>query len=175
MNHQAVPPTDFIIRFARPDDTPLILQYIRDLAAYENELEQVTATQDLLRASLFDKKQAEVVLGERDGKPVGFALFHNSFSTFLGYGGLHLVDLYIEPQARGNGFGKTMLSHIARLAKERGCGRLEWWCHDWNEPAIRRYQHWGARPVEHIGVWRLEGDTLDAFGALYAGQTLPQE
>lgn len=155
--------TPFRIRFAEPGDEGRILAYIRDLAAYENELNQVVATEEGLRGALFERKGAEVLLGELGGRSVGFALFHPGFSTFLGDGTLHLVDLYIEPSHRGKGFGKALLSRLAALAVERGCGRLEWWCHDWNAPAIKLYRQWGAFPLDNLRVYRLCGQALQAF------------
>lgn len=153
----------FRIRFAEPGDEGRILAYIRDLAAYEDELDQVVATEEGLRRALFEQKGAEVLLGEAGGRSVGFALFHAAFSTFLGDRTLHLVDLYIEPAHRGKGYGKALLSRLAAIAVERGCGRLEWWCHDWNTPAIRLYRQWGAFPLDNLRVYRLCGQALQDF------------
>lgn len=153
----------FTIRFAERKDSHIIVKYIKDLATYENELDQVKATPDVLENSMFDRNGAEVLIGEYNGKPVGFALFFQSFSTFLAMPGINLVDLYIEPEMRGKGFGKSILSYLAKLTVERDCGRLEWWCHDWNAPAIKLYKKWGAFPLEEIRVYRLCEDKLVNF------------
>jgi len=166
---------DFYIRYAEEHDVPLILQYIRDLAAYEDELDQVTATEEILKQSLFVNQDAEVILGVYKGATVGFALFHKNFSTFLGKAGINLVDLYIEPEMRNKGFGKAMLSYLADLTVERNCGRLEWWVHDWNEPAIGRYKKWGAFPIDNIRVYRLCEDNLQNFSAFYKNLTNTQK
>jgi len=158
---------NFYIKYAEESDIPLILKYIRDLADYENELEQVTATEDILKQSLFINRDAEVILGVYKDAAIGFALFHKSFSTFLGKAGINLVDLYIEPELRGKGFGKAMLSFLAELTEERNLGRLEWWVHDWNEPAIGRYKKWGAVPIDNIRVYRLCEDNLQNFSSFY--------
>jgi len=159
--------SDFIIKFAEKKDASLIVKYIRDLAAYENELKDVHVTQEILEKYMFDKSGAEAIIGIYKGNPVGFALFHNSFSTFLGKPGIALVDLYIEPSFRGNGFGKAMLSYLANLTLERDCGRLEWWCHDWNKSAIERYLNWGAEPVKDIRVYRLTDQVIFDFAEEY--------
>lgn len=155
----------FRLRFAERGDTAVVLKFIRDLAVYENELDQVTATEEVLCDSLFERKAAEVLLGEYEGRTVGFALFFQSFSTFLGRPTVHLVDLYVEPDVRGKGFGKKILACLARITRERGCDRLEWWCHDWNELSIRLYKRWGAFPLENIRVYRLCKDALAGFAA----------
>lgn len=155
--------TTFAIRLARREDAGLIVQYIRELADFEGDLDQVTATQEGLEEHMFDRGGAEALIGEWEGRPVGFAFFHGTFSTFLGRPGLALVDLYIRPEVRGRGFGRRMLAHLAGLAKERGCGRLEWWVHDWNEDAARFYRRCGAGMVRDIRVYRLDGGALDAF------------
>lgn len=159
--------SDFKIRFAEKEDAALIVKYIRDLASYENELDEVTNTPETLEKYMFEQGGAESLIGEYRGAPVGFAFFHNSFSTFLGKPGITLVDLYIEPQMRGNGFGKAMLSCLANITKERDCGRLEWWVHDWNESAAERYRKWGAQLVKDIRVYRMDGDLLDSFAEEY--------
>lgn len=159
---------NFQIRFVERKDADLIVKYIRDLASYENELDQVTVTPDILRKYMFDQGGAEALIGEYKGEPIGFALFHSSFSTFLGKSGIALVDLYIEPYSRGNGFGKMMLSYLAHIAKERNCDRLEWWCHDWNKAAIDRYVSWGASMVKNIRVYRMDAKNLNDFSEEYA-------
>ena len=153
--------TNFRIRFAEESDTGLILRFIRELAEYENLLEQVLATEDILYDSLFKRKAAEVIIGEYDGEPVGFALFFHNFSTFLGHAGIYLEDLYIKPDMRGKGLGKIMLSYLAKIAKERGCGRLEWWCLDWNKSSINFYRKLGAVPMDEWTVYRVSGVSLD--------------
>jgi len=158
---------NFFIRYAAEEDIPLIFKYIRDLAAYENELDQVSATEELLYQALFVNRDAEVILGVYKGSAIGFAMFHKSFSTFLGKPGLHLLDLYTEPEMRGNGFGKAMLSFLADLTVEKGYGRLEWWVHDWNKSAIERYEKWGASIVNYIRVYRLCENNLSDFSGFY--------
>jgi Sortase and related acyltransferases len=152
---------DFTIRIASQEDTPLILQFIKDLADYEKMLELVVATEEILKEYLFTQKRAEVIIGEYQHKPVGFALYFHNFSTFLGRSGIYLEDLYVKPEMRGKGFGKAFFGYLAALAKERNCGRLEWWCLDWNEPSIRFYKKLGAIPMEEWTVFRLTGDALD--------------
>ncbi len=135
-------------RFAEPQDTGLILTFIRELADYEKMLDQVVATEDLLREQLFEKKHAQVLFALADGQEVGFALFFHNFSTFLGRSGIYLEDLYVRPEYRGYGCGKGLLKQLAQLALERGCGRLEWACLNWNRPSIDFYLSTGAKPME---------------------------
>lgn len=149
------------IRPAVEADVPLILRFIRELAEYERLLHEVVATEDRLRRTLFGAPPAaEVVIAEHAGEPLGFALFFHNYSTFLAQPGLYLEDLYVRPEARGRGAGRALLAHLARLARERGCGRLEWWVLDWNEPAIRFYRSLGAQPMDDWTVFRLTGDPL---------------
>jgi GNAT superfamily N-acetyltransferase len=149
------------IRPAVEADVPLVLRFIRELAEYERLLHEVVATEEGLRDTLFGARPAaEVVIAEEAGEPVGFALFFPNYSTFLAQPGIYLEDLYVRPEARGRGAGRALLAHLARLAKERGCGRLEWWVLDWNEPAIRFYRSLGARPMDDWTVYRLAGDDL---------------
>lgn len=152
--------SDFMIRFASADDTPLILGFIKELAEYEKMSDDVVATEELLREWIFEKQNAEVLIGEFHGEAVGFALFFHNFSTFLGRAGIYLEDLYIKPSMRGKGFGKQMLKHLAKLTVERGCGRLEWACLDWNTPSIEFYKSLGAVSMDDWTVYRLSGDTL---------------
>jgi len=154
---------NFQIRFAAREDVPTILGFIRALAEYERLSDEVVATEALLREWLFDKQKAEVLIGEQDGRPVAFALFFHNFSTFLGRAGIYLEDLYVCPEARGKGIGKAMLRQVARLAAERGCGRLEWWCLDWNEDSIAFYKSFGAEAMSDWTVYRLAGEALTAF------------
>ena len=147
-------------RPAERADVPLILRFIRDLAAYERMADQVVADEATLEAWLFDRQKAEVLFAVLDGKEVGFALFFHNFSTFLGRAGLYLEDLFVLPDYRGRGVGKAILKHLAALAVERGCGRLEWWCLDWNQPSIAFYRSLGAEPMSDWTVYRIAGQTL---------------
>ena len=148
------------IRYAERKDTAIILNFIKDLASYENMLDQVVATETLLEEWLFDKKAAEVIFALEDGKEVGFALFFHNFSTFLGRAGIYLEDLFVLPEYRGRGYGKGLLRKLAQIALERGCGRLEWACLDWNKPSIDFYLSLGAQPMDEWTTYRLTGDTL---------------
>lgn len=147
-------------RYAAESDTPLILRFIRELAEYERMLDQVAADEATLSDQLFKKKNAEVIFALEDGKEVGFALFFHNFSTFLGRSGLYLEDLFVFPEHRGKGYGKAILKRLAAIAVERDCGRLEWWCLDWNRPSIDFYLSLGAEPMSDWTVYRLTGDTL---------------
>ena len=147
-------------RFARRGDVPQILTFIRELADYEGMLDQVVATEELLTKWLFEKEKAEVLLGSCGGKTVGFALFFHNFSTFLGRGGIYLEDLYVCPEYRGRGYGKAFLMQLAAVAVERGCGRLEWWCLDWNKPSIDFYLGMGAKAMSDWTVFRIDGERL---------------
>ncbi|MCL2110419.1 GNAT family N-acetyltransferase [Microgenomates group bacterium] len=155
---------NFHIRYAKEGDEGLILQFIKDLAEYEKLLHEVVATEELLNEWLFKKKKAEVIIGELDGEPVAFALFFHNFSTFLGKSGIYLEDLYVKPEMRGKGLGKTMLKRLAKIALERGCGRLEWWCLDWNKSSIDFYLSLGAEPMKDWTVYRIARDTLAELG-----------
>ena len=148
-------------RFAVPGDEQIILGFIRALAEYENMSEQVVATPNLLREWIFEKKRAEVIFAMESGKEVGFALFFHNFSTFLGRAGIYLEDLFVLPEHRGKGYGKSMLKKLAVIAVERGCGRLEWTCLDWNTSSIDFYtKRMHAVPMDEWTVYRLTGDTL---------------
>ena len=147
-------------RFAEECDTPLILEFIRELADYERLLDQVVADEATLRDQLFEKRRAEVLFALEDGAEVGFALFFHNFSTFLGRAGLYLEDLYVRPEHRGKGYGKALFRQLAAIAEERGCGRLEWWCLDWNTPSIGFYKSLGAEAMEDWTVYRLTGPAL---------------
>lgn len=154
--------TDFQIRHATEEDAPLILSFIKELATYERLSHEVIATESMIREALFgERPAAEVVIGYDRDRPVSFALFFHNFSTFLGRQGLYLEDLYVKPEARGTGVGRAMLRYLARLAKERQCGRCEWAVLNWNEPAIRFYRSLGARPVAEWTIFRLTGEHLD--------------
>ncbi len=152
------------IRIATEDDVPLILSFIKELAEYENLSHEVYATEDLLREYLFgERRGAEVVIGHHGEDPAGFALFFHNFSTFLGRPGIYLEDLYVTPELRGKGVGRALLTYLAKLAKERNCGRLEWSVLDWNEPAIKLYESIGAVPMNEWTVYRLTGEALDGL------------
>ncbi len=154
------------LRFATAADVALILELIRGLAEYERLAHEVVADETTLGANLFGARRvAEVVIADHDGEPAGFALFFHSFSTFLGRPGIYLEDLFVRPERRGRGIGETLLAFLARLAVERGCGRLEWSVLDWNEPAIRFYQRLGARQMSDWTVHRVTGEDLVALAA----------
>lgn len=150
----------FAIRSASDSDIPTILVFIRALAAYENMLDEVVSDETLLREWIFEKKKAEVLIASEDGKDIGFALFFHNFSTFLGRAGIYLEDLFILPEYRGRGYGRALLSRLAQIAVERGCGRLEWWCLNWNRPSIDFYLSLGAEPMSDWTVYRVAGETL---------------
>ena len=152
-------------RSAVREDMALILRFIRSLAEYEEMLDQVSATPQLLEEWLFDRRAAEVLFVLDDGKEVGFALFFRNFSTFLGKGGIYLEDLFVLPEYRGRGFGKGLLRRLCAMAAEQGCGRVEWWCLDRNTPAVDFYLSLGAEPMSDWTVYRLSGDNLKKPGA----------
>lgn len=151
---------ELTFRFAVERDCALILQFIRDLAEYEKMSDQVVATEALLREWIFEKKKAEVLFACEDGHEVGFALFFHNFSTFLGRAGIYLEDLFVLPEHRGKGYGKAILQQLAKITVERGCGRLEWACLDWNRPSIDFYLSLGAVPMDDWTTYRLTGATL---------------
>lgn len=152
---------DFRIEPATVEDVPLILRFITGLAEYEKLAHEMRATEDQLRATLFgDRRDAEVVIARAGGEPVGFALFFHTYSTFLGQRGLYLEDLFVVPEWRGRGAGRALLAHLACVAIERDCGRLEWTVLDWNEPAIRFYKSLGAQSMHGWTINRVAGDAL---------------
>ena len=151
---------ELTFRFAEERDCALILQFIQGLAEYERMADQVIATEALLQEWVFEKKKAEVLFACEDGREVGFALFFHNFSTFLGRAGIYLEDLFVLPEHRGKGFGKAILQQLAKIAVERGCGRLEWACLDWNRPSIDFYLSLGAAPMDEWTTYRLTGVTL---------------
>lgn len=158
----------FVIRFAEEKDVPLILRFIKGLAEYEKLTHEVTATEDLLRETLFGTRQvAEVIIGEYHGDAVGFALFFHNYSTFLGRPGIYLEDLFVKPELRGRGFGKVLLAYLAQIAKERNCGRIEWAVLDWNAPSIQFYKKLGAVPKDEWTVFRLTGEALTTLAAQF--------
>ena len=152
--------TELSFRNAERRDAPLILQFVRELADYENMLGEVVADESTLETWIYDRQRAEVIFALENGREIGFALFFHNFSTFLGRAGLYLEDLYVRPQYRRRGYGRAMLKKLAEIAVERGCGRLEWWCLDWNRPSIDFYLSLGAEPMSDWTVYRISGDTL---------------
>ncbi len=154
---------DFRIRQAERKDCAMILSFIRALAEYENMLDEVVADEALLEEWIFNKQKAEVIFAVEDGKEVGFALFFHNFSTFLGRAGIYLEDLFVLPEYRGNGYGKALLKRLAAITVERGCGRLEWSCLDWNQPSIDFYLSLGAQRMDDWTMYRMTGEVLEKF------------
>lgn len=152
--------TTVAFRDAERKDVPLILQFIKEIAAYEKMSNQVIADETTLETWIFDKEKAEVFFVMEEGKEVGFALYFHNFSTFVGRGGIYLEDVYIHPEYRGKGYGKAILKKLAAIAVERGCGRMEWVCLDWNQPSIDFYLSLGAQPMSDWTLYRLTGDAL---------------
>jgi len=160
----------FAIRSATEADVPLILRFIRALAEYERLADRVVATEETLRATLFGNPRfAEVLIGSEDETPVGFALFFHNYSTFLGAPGIYLEDLFVIPEARGHGYGKALLARLAQIARERGCGRVEWAVLDWNEPSIKFYESLGARGLDDWRIFRITGEALERLAGLECG------
>lgn len=151
-------------RYAEEIDIPVILEFIRELAVYEHMEDQVVADPEVLRQWLFEKKTAEVIFALEEDKEVGMALFFHNFSTFLGRGGIYLEDLFVKPAYRGKGYGKDLITRLAQIAVERGCGRLEWSCLDWNQPSIDFYLGLGAVPMDEWTVYRVTGERLLELG-----------
>ena len=152
------------IRTAQRKDVPLILSFIKGLAEYEKMLDQVVATEELLELWLFEKRCAEVVFVLHNGAEVGFALYFHNFSTFLGRAGIYIEDVYVLPEHRGKGYGKALFRHIAHIACQQGCGRLEWSCLDWNQPSIDFYKSLGAKSLDGWTGFRLTGEALLKLG-----------
>ena len=151
---------ELTFRYAKRTDSALILRFIKALAEYEKMLDEVVADESTIEEWIFDKQKAEVIFAIADGREVGFALFFHNFSTFLGRAGIYLEDLFVFPEYRGKGYGKALLKRLASIAVERKCGRLEWWCLDWNQPSIDFYLSLGAEPMSDWTVYRITGDTL---------------
>ena len=151
---------DVTFRFAQRQDAGLILEFVRRIAEYEKMADQVVAEQAVLEKWLFEEKKAEVLFALADGREVGFALFFHNFSTFLGRCGIYLEDLFVLQEYRGRGIGTAILKQLARITVERGCGRLEWWCLDWNRPSIDFYLSLGAQPLSDWTTYRVTGKTL---------------
>ena len=150
------------IRFATEQDVSKIMFFIKELAEYEKMSDEVVATEEMLRREIFEKKNAEVIFAlDENGREAGFALFFTTFSTFLGRAGIHLEDLYVLPEARGNGHGKALLKYLARLCVGRGCGRLEWTCLNWNTPSLDFYRALGAETMDEWTLLRVSGDALE--------------
>jgi len=163
---------NFFIRTATVDNIPLVLQFIKELAEYEKLPHEVTATEEILRRNLFtERKTAEVLLAREGENYVGFAVFFQNFSSFLGKPGIYLEDVFIKPEFRGRGYGKALMVHIARLAKERDCGRFEWSVLDWNKPSIKFYRSLGAIAMDEWTVQRMGVDAIKTLAA----QKLPGE
>lgn len=158
-------------RPAEEEDTALLLTFIRALAEYEHMLDQVVATEAILKEWLFDRKVAEAFFALEGETEVGFALYFHNFSTFLGRGGIYLEDLFVLPEHRGKGYGKAILQRLAQIARERGCGRLEWACLDWNKPSIDFYLSLGAVPMDEWTVYRVSGASLIQLSGEGAEQT----
>lgn len=154
---------NFEIRFANETDTEIILDFIKALAEYEHMSDDVVATSELLKEWIFEKNKAEVIFAVENGKEVGFALFFHNFSTFLGRAGIYLEDLFVLPEHRGKGYGKALLKFLAKTTVERGCGRLEWCCLDWNKSSIDFYLSVGAKPLDEWTIYRMTGDVLKKF------------
>ena len=152
--------TEVKFRFAQRSDIPLILDFIKRLAEYEKMSDEVVADENTLEEWIFDKEKAEVIFALEGEKAVGFALFFHNFSTFLGRAGIYLEDLFVLPEYRGKGYGKALLKKLAAIAVERGCGRLEWCCLDWNKPSIDFYLSLGAQPLSDWTTYRVTGKTL---------------
>ena len=152
--------TEVKFRFAKRSDIPLILNFIRGLAEYEKMSDEVVADEKTLEEWIFDKQKAEVIFALEGENAVGFALFFHNFSTFLGRAGIYLEDLFVLPEYRGKGYGKALLKKLAAITVERGCGRLEWCCLDWNKPSIDFYLSLGAKPLSDWTTYRVTGKTL---------------
>lgn len=157
-------------RFASPEDTALILRFIRALAEYEKMTDQVVVTEELLRRWVFEENKAEVLFASFEGAEIGFAVFFHNFSTFVGRAGLYLEDLFVLPEYRGRGFGRSIIKKLAAIAVERGCGRFEWACLDWNTPSIEFYLSLGAEPMDEWTIYRVSGPTLAALAGSQEGK-----
>lgn len=153
--------SELMIRQAERKDCAMILSFIKALAEYEHMADEVVADEALLEEWIFDKQKAEVIFAVEDGKEVGFALFFHNFSTFLGRAGIYLEDLFVLPEYRGKGYGKALLKKLAEITVERGCGRLEWSCLDWNQPSIDFYLSLGAVRMDGWTTYRMVGEALN--------------
>jgi GNAT superfamily N-acetyltransferase len=156
--------TDFLIRQAQPEDAPLILTFIKELASYEKLEDHAVGTVEDIQKTLFEPTpKARVLIVEMNQKPAGFALYFYNYSTFLCRYGIYIEDIYVRETFRGQGLGKALLKHICQIAKEEGCGRVEWWCLDWNEPSIDFYLKLGAEPMSDWTVYRLDQSRIKAI------------
>lgn len=153
----------FTVKTVEEADCGLVLELLKELAVYEKMLDLVETTEKMMQEALFEKNVAEAVIGEYEGRPVGYALFFHNFSTFVGKPGIYLEDIYVRPEHRGRGFGKALLAYVAKQAVERNCGRLEWSVLDWNAPSIAFYKSLGAQAMDSWTVYRLDRDTLKAL------------
>lgn len=153
--------TEFRFRNAEEKDAALILDFIKGIATYEHMLDDVINTEEMIKEVVFGKGHAEVVFVLEGEKEVGFALFFHNYSTFVGRAGIHLEDLFVLPEYRGRGYGKALFCEVARIAKERGCGRMEWACLDWNTPSIDFYLSMGAVPMDEWTTYRLTAEKID--------------
>ena len=151
---------DFKLRFAEEKDIALIMELIRGIAEYERLLDKVEIKEDDLKKYLFEKKLIEVIIAECDGNPAGYTLFFHNFSTFLGRPGIYIEDIFVKPEFRGKGLGKTFFSFLAKIALERNCGRMEWSCLNWNKPSIEFYKAQGARPLDEWTTYRIRSDEI---------------
>jgi GNAT superfamily N-acetyltransferase len=156
-----------LLRFAEERDTVLILEFIRGLAEYEHLLDTVRINETDIREYVFQKKLIEVVIGEYNGTPAGFALFFHNFSTFVGKPGIFIEDLFVKPEFRGKGLGKVFFSFLAKIALERNCGRMEWSCLNWNKPSIEFYQNQGAQAMDEWTVYRIGGNGIQKLAEEY--------
>ncbi|MBR5603858.1 MAG: GNAT family N-acetyltransferase [Bacteroidales bacterium] len=154
---------DFKIRYAKEDEAGLVLDFIKMLAEYEKMSDEVVADEKMIHDSIFVNKDAEVIFACEDEVPIGFALFFHNFSTFVGKKGLYLEDLFVIPEKRGLGYGKSLLMRLAEIANERNCDRFEWVCLNWNTPSINFYKSLGAVPMNEWTTFRLSGDTLKKY------------
>lgn len=151
---------EFKLRTTEKEDSKLILDLIKEIAVYEKMLDQVVATEDSIRESIFEKKEAEVLIGEYNGEPMGYALYFLNYSTFIGRAGFYLEDIYIKPEYRGKGIGKEIFKALGKIAYDRGCKRMEWVCLNWNEPSIKFYESLGAEAMSEWTIYRLSGDNI---------------
>lgn len=151
----------FTIRFADENDARIIFDMVKDLAAYEKLGSTLEATEELFCESLFQRGVAQTLIGEYEGKPIGYAIFFHNFSSFAGRIGIYIEDIYVRPEMRGKGFGQALFAHIAKIAVQRRCGRLEWSCLDWNKPSIAFYEKMHARRLDDWTMYRLSGNALE--------------
>lgn len=161
-----------MLRFAKENDVALILEFIRSLAEYEHLLDKVEIKEEDLKKYLFEKKIIEVIIGEYDGIPAGYALFFHNFSTFLGKPGIFIEDIFVKPEFRGKGLGRTIFGFLAKIAVDRNCGRLEWSCLDWNKPSIDFYKNQGASPLDEWTIYRITGDGIKKLAENFSSRQL---